>query len=99
MSASTGATGDIGQLELDTAMQFLEGGPGQRKSREAAKWLWMSVEKGNPKAEVLLADLFQRGDGVTRNCAQARILLGAAIKHGDLEAVPKLHALDRGACR
>ena len=99
LSASTGATGDIGQLELDTAMQFLEGGPGQRKSREAAKWLWMSVEKGNPKAEVLLADLFQRGDGVTRNCAQARILLGAAIKHGDLEAVPKLHALDRGACR
>lgn len=99
LSAGNGATGDTGQLELDTAMQFLEGGPGQRKSREAAKWLWMSVEKGNPKAEVLLADLFQHGDGVTRNCAQARILLGAAIKHGDLEAVPKLHALDRGACR
>ena len=99
LSAGSAGSGDTGQLELETAMQFLEGGPGQRKSPEAAKWLWMSVEKGNPKAEVLLADLFQRGDGVTKNCAQARILLGAAIKHGDLEAVPKLHALDRGACR
>ena len=66
---------------------------------EAAKWLWMSVEKGNPKAEVLLADLFMRGEGVTKNCAQARILLGAAMKHGDSEAASKLHALDRGGCR
>ena len=99
LSAGNAATGDNGQLELETAMQFLGGGTGQRKTSEAAKWLWMAVEKGNPKAEVLLADLFQRGDGVTRNCAQARVLLGAAIKHGDTEAVYKLHALDRGGCR
>jgi hypothetical protein len=99
LSAANGATGDNGQLELETAQQFLDGGSGQRKAPEAAKWLWMSVEKGNPKAEVLLADLFQRGDGVVRNCAQARVLLGAAIKHGDTEAIPKLHALDRGGCR
>jgi TPR repeat protein len=66
---------------------------------EAAKWLWMSVEKGNPKAEVLLADLFVRGEGVTKNCAQARILLGAAIKHGDTEAMAKMRVLDRGGCR
>ena len=59
----------------------------------------MSVEKGNPQAEVLLADLFLHGEGVAKNCAQARILLGAAIKHGDTEAIPKLHALDRGGCR
>jgi hypothetical protein len=99
LSASKGSAGDSGELELETGRQFLEAPAGQRKSTEAAKWLWMSVEKGNPKAEVLLADLFLRGDGVTKNCAQARILLGAAIKHGDTEAIPKLHALDRGGCR
>lgn len=99
LSASKGSAADSGELELETGRQFLEAPTGQRKSTEAAKWLWMSVEKGNPKAEVLLADLFLHGDGVTKNCAQARILLGAAIKHGDTEAIPKLHALDRGGCR
>ncbi len=99
LSASKGSAADTGELELETGRQFLEAPAGQRKSSEAAKWLWMSVEKGNPKAEVLLADLFLHGDGVTKNCAQARILLGAAIKHGDTEAIPKLHALDRGGCR
>src|SRR5580658_2252942 len=99
LSASKGSGADSGELELETGRQFLEAPTGQRKSTEAAKWLWMSVEKGNPKAEVLLADLFLHGDGVTKNCAQARILLGAAIKHGDTEAIPKLHALDRGGCR
>jgi hypothetical protein len=99
LSAANGTAADNGQLELETARQFLEAPTGQRKSTEAAKWLWMSVEKGNPKAEVLLADLFLHGDGVTKNCAQARILFGAAIKHGDTEAISKLHALDRGGCR
>jgi hypothetical protein len=99
LSASNRSAADSGDLELETARQFLEAPTGQRKSTEAAKWLWMSVEKGNPKAEVLLADLFLHGDGVAKNCAQARILFGAAIKHGDSEAVSKLHALDRGGCR
>jgi PilZ domain len=93
------AAADNGQLELETAQQFLDDRTGKPKMTEAAKWLWMSVEKGNPKAEVLLADLFMRGEGVTKNCAQARILLGAAMKHGDSEAASKLHALDRGGCR
>ena len=99
LSASKGSAADSGELELETARQFLDAPTGQRKTTEAAKWLWMSVEKGNPQAEVLLADLFLHGEGVAKNCAQARILLGAAIKHGDTEAIPKLHALDRGGCR
>ena len=96
---SAGNAADNGQLELETAQQFLDDRTGKPKMTEAAKWLWMSVEKGNPKAEVLLADLFMRGEGVAKNCAQARILLGAAMKHGDSEAASKLHALDRGGCR
>jgi hypothetical protein len=98
LSAST-APEDYGQLELDTARQFLEATNGPRKSAEAAKWLWMSVEKGNPAAEILLADLFVRGDGVTKSCSQARVLLAAAIKHGDSEAIRKLRTLDESGCR
>ncbi len=59
----------------------------------------MSVEKGNPAAEILLADLFARGDGVIKSCSQARVLLAAAIKHGDSEAIRKLSALDASGCQ
>lgn len=97
LSASTAPAEDFGQPELDTARQFLESGTPNTK--EAAKWLWMSVEKGNPAAEILLADLFARGDGVTKSCSQARVLLAAAIKHGDSEAIRKLRALDDSGCQ
>ncbi|HUJ81881.1 MAG TPA: PilZ domain-containing protein, partial [Candidatus Acidoferrales bacterium] len=76
LSASKPQGDDFGQPELDTARQFLESGTPNTK--EAAKWLWMSVEKGNPAAEILLADLFARGDGVIKSCSQARVLLAAA---------------------
>ena len=56
LSAKTAPGDDFGQPELDTALQFLESGT--PNTTEAAKWLWMSVEKGNPAAEMLLADLF-----------------------------------------
>jgi len=97
LSASKAPVDDFGQPELDTARQFLESGTPNTK--EAAKWLWMSVEKGNPAAEILLADLFARGDGVIKSCSQARVLLAAAIKHGDSEAIRKLSALDASGCQ
>ena len=97
LSASKPQGDDFGQPELDTARQFLESGTPNTK--EAAKWLWMSVEKGNPAAEILLADLFARGDGVIKSCSQARVLLAAAIKHGDSEAIRKLSALDASGCQ
>ncbi|MGB9335008.1 MAG: PilZ domain-containing protein [Candidatus Acidiferrales bacterium] len=97
LSAKTAPGDDFGQPELDTARQFLESGTPNTK--EAAKWLWMSVEKGNPAAEILLADLFARGDGVIKSCSQARVLLAAAIKHGDSEATRKLSALDARGCQ
>lgn len=87
---------DTGQLELDTAQQFLGANPNYT---EAAKWLWLAVEKGNPKAEVQLASLFIRGDGVTRSCDQARVLLAAAIRHGSKEAGAKLRLLSEYGCR
>ena len=69
LSTSSPQSGDTGQLELETALQFLNPSVGLPKTAEGAKWLWMAVEKGNPKAEVMLADLFVRGDGVTKSCS------------------------------
>jgi PilZ domain len=99
LSANNSSPGDNGQIELETAQQFLGTSSGAANYTEAAKWLWMSVEKGNPKAEVLLAGMFIRGDGVTRNCTQARVLLAAAIRQGNQEAGPKLRLLSEYGCR
>lgn len=99
LSAPNAQPADNGQLELDTALQFLNPSVGAPKTAEGARWLWMSVEKGNPKAEVMLADLFLRGDGVTKNCNQARVLLFAARKHGDIAAMAKLRTMSQFGCR
>jgi TPR repeat protein len=65
----------------------------------ASQLLWSAVEKGNSTAETTLADLYLRGDGVTRNCAQARVLLSAASSKGNPEAMQKLQELNRNGCR
>jgi len=43
-----------------------------------------------------LADLYLHGDGVARNCDQARVLLSAASRKGNVEA---MHDLNRTGCR
>jgi TPR repeat protein len=60
--------------------------------------LWEAVKKGSVAAEVMLADLYARGDGVTKSCTQARVLLAAAAKKGNREALEKLPAIERGGC-
>ena len=46
-----------------------------------------------------LADLYLRGEGVARNCAQARVLLSVASEKGNTEAMQKLGELNRTGCR
>jgi TPR repeat protein len=85
--------------ELLIAQRYLEGKPGSsRDTAEAAKWLWRAVGKQNPSAAMLLADLYARGDGVSKSCDQARILLVAATKKGFPEAAEKLRRLERNGC-
>ena len=60
--------------------------------------LWTAVEKGNSKAEVSLAELYRRGEGVTRNCDQTRILLTAAARKGNAEAQRRLDKFLRAGC-
>ena len=46
----------------------------------------------------LTGNLYIRGDGVPKNCDQARLLLTAVAKRGVNEAATKLRTLDSNGC-
>jgi hypothetical protein len=60
--------------------------------------LWSAVGAGDSSAEVDLARLYLKGEGVARNCEQARILLRAAVKNGSRQARRQLQKLRRSGC-
>jgi hypothetical protein len=70
----------------------------QESGRDEVTSLWTSVENGDTGAEVTLASRYVRGDGVPQSCAQARVLLEAAAKHGSSEARQKLGELGKYDC-
>jgi hypothetical protein len=82
-----------GGEELAQAERYLEGRDVTRDPSEAAKWLWRAVGKQNPTASLLLADLYAKGEGVSRNCEQARLLATAAVRKGTPGASEKLQSL------
>jgi TPR repeat protein len=65
---------------------------------EEVRSLWSAVGQGNTAAEVTLAKLYMIGGGVPKNCDQARVLLKAAVKKGNAEAVSTLSQLNRQGC-
>ncbi len=65
---------------------------------ERARSLWAAVAQGNTSAEVTLAKLYLIGGGVTKNCDQARVLLQAAAKKGNGEAIDKLSQIRQQGC-
>lgn len=71
---------------------------GQDRSAEATR-LWSAVGSGDTSAEVDLARLYLKGEGVPRNCEQARVLLRAAAKDGSAEARQQLKKLRTKGCR
>ena len=88
-----------GSEELQIAEQFLNGAQGKaRDSNEAARWLWQAVSKQNGAATLLLSDLYVRGDGVPKNCDQARLLLDAAARKGTAGAGQRLRNLQAFGC-
>ena len=98
-SAATGA-GQNGSEELAMAERYLRAGPGRsRDSQEAVIWLWKAVAKQNLTATTLLSDLYLRGDGVTKNCDQARLLLEAAARKGGTAAAERLRNLQAFGCQ
>lgn len=88
-----------GTDELAAAQRYLEGKYGARDSSQAAKWLWKAVQKQNPTAALMLAELYSRGDGVPKNCDQARLLLVAAAKRGAPDAGLRLRNLESSGCQ
>jgi len=91
---------DNGTEELAMAQRYLHGGNGQaRDTSEAAKWLWRSMAKHNAPATLLLADLYLKGDGVSKNCDQARVLLDSAARRGLAGAGERLRNLQAFGCR
>lgn len=100
--ATTGSLTDEqnGSEELAAAEKYLNSGPGTaRDSRQAASWLWKAVAKQNLTATLLLSDLYLRGDGVTKSCDQAHLLLDAAARKGASAAGERLRNLQAFGCR
>ena len=65
-----------------------------------AQQLWSAVGAGDSSAEATLAQLYLTGDGVPRSCEQARVLLRAASKKGNIEAGQQLRRLNNNhTCR
>jgi hypothetical protein len=87
-----------GQEEFGVARELLHSGSRQRDLPRAVDLLWTSVKRGYVPAEVTLADLYLRGDGVEKNCDQARILLVAASKKGSTEARQLLEQVAERGC-
>lgn len=74
------------------------GAKGAKKSAATPQQLWASIQAGNMKAAVELADRFIRGDGVPVNCDQARVLLLVASEKNNADAIKKLRDLDKSGC-
>ncbi len=88
-----------GAQDLATAEMYLNGTQGMpRDRREAAQWLWKAVGKGNVAATTTLSDLYLRGNGVPKNCDQARLLLDAAARKGGRAAATRLGHLQAFGC-
>jgi hypothetical protein len=87
-----------GADELATAQRYLNGEAGRRDPAQAVQWLWKSVAKQNSQATLMLADLYLHGDGIQKNCDQARILLDAAASKGQTGAATRLRNLQAFGC-
>ena len=73
--------------------------PGKpRRPPEDVASLWIAVENGDTAAEILLANRYVAGDGVDKNCDQARVLLQAAVKHASEAAAKRLAQLASAGC-
>jgi hypothetical protein len=70
----------------------------QKKHPRTPAQLWAAVQTGNTKAAVDLAELYIQGEGVPRNCMQARVLLLVASEKRNADAIKRLEELDKSGC-
>jgi hypothetical protein len=99
-ATETPALSANGAAELALAKSYLNGTDGkERNPAEAADLLWKAVSKQNAEATDLLSDLYLKGDGVQKNCDQARVLLDAAASKGRKDAAERLGHLEAFGCQ
>lgn len=84
--------------DLEAGLQYLRGNPAERNSAEAARHLWKSVRRQNGRALLELAGLYAKGDGVEKDCDQAKILLQAASRHKVSRIGTAFKTLRRAGC-
>jgi hypothetical protein len=70
----------------------------QKQPARTPSQLWASVQAGDSKAAVELAELYIEGEGVPQNCAQARVLLLVASEKRNAGAIKRLRELDKTGC-
>jgi hypothetical protein len=85
--------------DLQSSRRPLEDVPSKSGRSKLPRQLWSAVEAGDSSAEVELAQLYLTGDGVPKNCEQARVLLRAASKKGSTDALRQLRKLSNSGCR
>jgi len=78
--------------------QALKDRPEVWDSTETVESLWGAVQAGSVSAERSLAERFVRGEGVLKNCEQAKVLLRAAANKGSREARLRLYELETQGC-
>jgi hypothetical protein len=98
-AATTPKVSEPGEEDLVLAQPYLNNKSGPAGNAVAVRLLWSAVEKGNVQAEITLANLYSHGNGVTKSCDQARVLLRAAAKKGSNEASQDLAEIVRTGCR
>lgn len=82
-----------------SSMQLgLNGIEGRQKAAMTPQQLWASVQTGNTKSAVALAELYINGEGVPQNCNQARVLLLVASEKRNAAAIKRLAELDKTGC-
>jgi hypothetical protein len=97
--SSQAASSTPGQAEVEQARKYLQDS-NPADAALAANLLWSAIEAGNTQAEVILGDLYLRGQGaVQKNCAQAQALLTAAQSANVAGASEKLQELQTYGCR
>jgi hypothetical protein len=80
----------------DTARDSASAKP--KSSPQDVSSLWAAVQNGDAAAELVLANRYIAGDGVVKNCDQARVLLEAAAKRGNSAAAKRLATLPSTGC-
>jgi hypothetical protein len=76
-----------------------ESKPESWNASDSVESLWGAVQGGSVSAERSLAERFVHGEGVAKNCDQAKVLLKAAADRGSREARLRLYELETGSCQ